>query len=151
MMMLPTGSVVLVLDQARSGGAQFWGLLAVLLATAAWGVDNTLSRALAERDPSQVVMAKAALGATAAGILVHEHTHEVLEHERAHRHDDGHHDHLHDQCPLWSTVIGTGMGPFGTHMPMGPIHITFIVIEGLAYSTLHRQSPICDSFKHSVE
>jgi hypothetical protein len=37
----------------------------VLLATAAWGVDNTLSRALAERDPGQVVMAKALLGATA--------------------------------------------------------------------------------------
>ena len=68
MALLLAGGVVLVLDQglsAGAGAAQLWGLLAVLLATAAWGVDNTLSRALAERDPGQVVMAKAALGATA--------------------------------------------------------------------------------------
>ena len=45
------------------------GLLAVLLATVAWGVDNTLSRGLAERDPSQVVMAKASLGAAATACL----------------------------------------------------------------------------------
>jgi hypothetical protein len=32
-------------------------------------MDNTLSRALAERDPSQVVMAKAALGAIAMLLL----------------------------------------------------------------------------------
>jgi drug/metabolite transporter (DMT)-like permease len=51
------------------GGAQLMGLLAVLLATAAWGVDNTLSRALAERDPGQVVLAKAVLGATATSAL----------------------------------------------------------------------------------
>lgn len=44
-------------------------LLAVLLSTAAWGVDNTLSRTLAERDPGQVVLAKAALGAAAATLL----------------------------------------------------------------------------------
>ncbi len=69
MLLLLTGGVVLVLDQARGGDAQLAGLLAVLVATAAWGVDNTLSRALAERDPSQIVMAKASLGATAAGLL----------------------------------------------------------------------------------
>jgi drug/metabolite transporter (DMT)-like permease len=44
-------------------------LLAVLVATAAWGLDNTLSRALAERDPGQVVLAKAVLGATATSFL----------------------------------------------------------------------------------
>lgn len=65
MLLLLIGGMVLVLDQGRSGGVQAWGLVAVLLATAAWGVDNTLSRALAERDPSQVVMAKAALGVLA--------------------------------------------------------------------------------------
>ena len=53
---------------AGLGVAMRYGVLdpviaAVLLATAAWGVDNTLSRALAERDPGQVVMAKALLGA----------------------------------------------------------------------------------------
>jgi drug/metabolite transporter (DMT)-like permease len=65
MALLLAGGMVLVLDQGRAGGAQLWGLLAVLLATAAWGVDNTLSRALAERDPGQVVLAKALLGSTA--------------------------------------------------------------------------------------
>jgi len=47
MALLLAGGMVLVLDQGRAGGSQLWGLLAVLLATAAWGVDNTLSRALA--------------------------------------------------------------------------------------------------------
>ena len=62
MLLLVAGGAVLVLDQGQLSGAQLGGLLAVLAATAAWGVDNTLSRALAERDPSQVVMAKALLG-----------------------------------------------------------------------------------------
>lgn len=69
MALLLAGGMVLVVDQGRAGGAQLWGLLAVLLATAAWGVDNTLSRALAERDPGQVVMAKALLGTTATSAL----------------------------------------------------------------------------------
>ncbi len=63
--LLLAGGMVLVIDQGRGGDAQLAGLLAVLLATAAWGVDNTLSRALAERDPGQVVLAKAALGSAA--------------------------------------------------------------------------------------
>jgi len=69
MALLLAGGMVLVLDQGRAGGTQLWGLLAVLLATAAWGVDNTLSRALAERDPGQVVMVKALLGASATVLL----------------------------------------------------------------------------------
>ena len=69
MLLLLTGAVLLVLDQGRQGGAQLFGLLAVLVATAAWGVDNTLSRALAERDPGQVVLVKAALGAGATAVL----------------------------------------------------------------------------------
>ena len=69
MALLLSGAVVLVLDQQRGGGMQLWGLLAVAVATAAWGVDNTLSRGLAERDPSQVVMAKGALGASATALL----------------------------------------------------------------------------------
>ena len=69
MLLLLAGGLVLVLDQGRSGGGQALGLLAVLLATAAWGADNTLSRALAERDPSQVVMVKAALGASATALI----------------------------------------------------------------------------------
>ncbi|MFP5412913.1 MAG: DMT family transporter [Gammaproteobacteria bacterium] len=69
LLLLLAGGVVLVLDQGRDGGAQLWGLLAVILATAAWGIDNTLSRALAERDPGQVVLLKSALGAAATAIL----------------------------------------------------------------------------------
>ena len=69
MAVLLAGGMVLVLDQGRAGGAQLWGLLAVLLATAAWGVDNTLSRSLAERDSGQVVMVKALLGASATALL----------------------------------------------------------------------------------
>jgi drug/metabolite transporter (DMT)-like permease len=69
MVLLLGGGVALLIDQGRSGGAQLGGLLAVLLATAAWGLDNTLSRVLAERDPGQVVLAKSALGAAATSVL----------------------------------------------------------------------------------
>lgn len=60
--LLTAGGMVLVLDRAQTGGVQLFGLLAVLAATAAWGLDNSVSRGLAERDPSQVVAAKSALG-----------------------------------------------------------------------------------------
>jgi drug/metabolite transporter (DMT)-like permease len=69
MLLLLAGAVLLVLDQGRVGEAKVWGLLAVLLAAAAWGLDSTLSRALAERDPGQVVLAKAAIGAAATTVL----------------------------------------------------------------------------------
>jgi drug/metabolite transporter (DMT)-like permease len=69
MCLLLAGGMLLVLDQGRSGGVGLPGMLAVLVATAAWGVDNTLSRTLAERDPSQVVMLKAALGAAVTALL----------------------------------------------------------------------------------
>ena len=69
MLLLLAGGVALVLDQGRSGSTQLWGMLAVLVATAAWGMDNTLSRALAERDPGQVVLRKAAIGAAATTLL----------------------------------------------------------------------------------
>jgi drug/metabolite transporter (DMT)-like permease len=69
MLLLLAGGVALVLDQGRNNSGQALGLLAVLVATAAWGADNTLSRALAERDPGQVVMLKAALGATATLLI----------------------------------------------------------------------------------
>ena len=69
MALLLAGGAALVLDQSRAGTPQLWGLLAVLLATLAWGADNTLSRTLAERDPGQVVLAKAVLGSSATGLL----------------------------------------------------------------------------------
>lgn len=67
--LLLAGGVLLILDQGLASGGQWVGLLAVLAATAAWGTDNTLSRALAERDPGQVVLAKSVLGATATMLL----------------------------------------------------------------------------------
>jgi drug/metabolite transporter (DMT)-like permease len=69
MALLTLGGILLVLDRAESGGGQMGGLLAVAAATAAWGVDNSLSRALAERDPGQVVMWKGALGAFVTALL----------------------------------------------------------------------------------
>lgn len=69
MLLLMVGGVLLILNQGRDGGAGVLGLLAVMLATAAWGLDNTLSRTLAERDPGQVVLAKAVLGAIATSML----------------------------------------------------------------------------------
>ncbi|MGE0429835.1 MAG: EamA family transporter [Hydrogenophaga sp.] len=64
-LLLLAGGVVLVVEQGLAGQVQLLGLLAVLLATVAWGVDNTLSRGVAERDPGQVVWAKALLGTCA--------------------------------------------------------------------------------------
>ena len=62
MLLLTSGSMVLVLQAGSHGGTSARGLLAVMSATLAWGVDNTLSRAVADRDPGQVVMYKAGLG-----------------------------------------------------------------------------------------
>lgn len=70
MLALLAGGVLLVADQARGGQpASALGLLAVLMASAAWGTDNALSRRLADRDPGQVVLAKSALGASCALML----------------------------------------------------------------------------------
>lgn len=69
MLLLLTGGLVLVLDRGLNGGVQLLGMLAVLVATAAWGIDNTLSRALAERDPGQVVLGKSLLGAGTTALL----------------------------------------------------------------------------------
>jgi drug/metabolite transporter (DMT)-like permease len=69
MALLTLGGMALVLDRAEGGASQMLGLLAVMVATAAWGVDNTLSRAVADRDPGQVVMFKGAIGAIATTLL----------------------------------------------------------------------------------
>ena len=69
MAMLLAGGVALVLDQGTVGGGQALGLLAVLGATAAWGVDNTLSRGVAERDPGQVVLGKSLMGAAITAVI----------------------------------------------------------------------------------
>jgi len=69
MLLLMAGGMLLVVDRGLNGGLEVLGLFAVLAATASWGIDNTLSRALAERDPGQVVLAKSALGAMATAAL----------------------------------------------------------------------------------
>lgn len=66
---LLAGSVVLALEQGLQGQAQLLGLAAVVLATAAWGLDNSLSRGVADRDPGQVVLAKSGLGVLATAAL----------------------------------------------------------------------------------
>lgn len=67
--LLLAGGTLLVIDQGLGGQVQLLGLLAVALATVAWGVDNTLSRGVAERDPGQVVLVKTALGAGITAVL----------------------------------------------------------------------------------
>lgn len=69
MTLLLAGGGLLVLEQHQRGAVQVAGLVAVLIATVAWGADNTVSRALADRDPGQVVLAKALLGSMAACAL----------------------------------------------------------------------------------
>ena len=63
------GGIVLVLEQGLAGQVQLLGLLAVTVATIAWGIDNTLSRGVADRDPGQVVMVKAVLGTVATLLM----------------------------------------------------------------------------------
>lgn len=69
MALLTLGGMALLVNPSRAGSGHAIGLVAVLAATAAWGVDNALSRAVAERDPGQVVMFKGALGAAATLLL----------------------------------------------------------------------------------
>jgi drug/metabolite transporter (DMT)-like permease len=71
-LLLLAGGALLVLDQGLAGGvggAGTAGLIAVAAATVAWGVDNALSRGVAERDPGQVVMAKGLLGGSATALV----------------------------------------------------------------------------------
>jgi drug/metabolite transporter (DMT)-like permease len=63
------GAMTLIVDQGAAGTTRLAGILAVAGATAAWALDNTLSRSLASRDPGQVVFAKATLGALATAAL----------------------------------------------------------------------------------
>ncbi len=69
MLLLLAGGLALIADQGFTGNVQLLGLLAVLGATAAWGLDNTLSRGVADRDPAQVVLAKSVVGAATSTAL----------------------------------------------------------------------------------
>ena len=82
--LLAAGGVLLVLDRVDVAGSasrietvvvSVLGLAAVAIATLAWGIDNTLSRPLAERDPGRVVAGKSVLGVlctTMLAAIVHE-------------------------------------------------------------------------------
>ena len=59
-----TGGALLVFDGRAASVAAGWGALAVAVATLAWAGDNVVGRPLADRDPTQVVRAKGALGAS---------------------------------------------------------------------------------------
>lgn len=63
------GGCILIFDQGKGNMLELLGALAVLGATVAWGIDNTLSRAVAERDPGQVVLAKSAMGAALTAVV----------------------------------------------------------------------------------
>jgi drug/metabolite transporter (DMT)-like permease len=69
MCLLTAGGAALIADHGMAGDIGLPGLLAVLGATAAWGLDNTLSRGVALRDPGQVVLVKSLLGVLATSLL----------------------------------------------------------------------------------
>lgn len=63
-----SGGVLMTVDAAGLSLGRSLGGLAVLGATLAWAVDNTLTRGLAALDPVRVVGAKGALGAGLTGV-----------------------------------------------------------------------------------
>jgi drug/metabolite transporter (DMT)-like permease len=58
------GGAVLVLGGGSTGSVSVAGTLAILAATLGWALDNTLTRPLADLNPSTVVLGKALVGAT---------------------------------------------------------------------------------------
>jgi drug/metabolite transporter (DMT)-like permease len=67
--LMTLGGAVLVGESSSGGVSQMLGLLAVLGATISWALDNSLSRGFADVDPSQVVLAKSAIG-TSCTLLI---------------------------------------------------------------------------------
>jgi len=63
LLLMTAGGVALTLDAALKTEWNALGALAIAGATAAWALDNTLTRSLAEQDPVRVVAGKGALGA----------------------------------------------------------------------------------------
>ena len=66
---MAAGGAALTLDSSASGSFGLFGVLAVAGATAAWALDNTWTRPLAERDPFQVILVKGALGASLTTVV----------------------------------------------------------------------------------
>ena len=69
LLLLTAGAIALLFDASQAGTGQLLGLIAVVVATMAWGADDALSRALADRDPGQVILFKGAAGAATTGAL----------------------------------------------------------------------------------
>jgi drug/metabolite transporter (DMT)-like permease len=66
MLSMLAGGTLLAVDVAQRSTPELLGVLAVVGATLAWAIDNTLTRGLAENDPLEVVAAKGALGGAAS-------------------------------------------------------------------------------------
>ncbi|MEP6861766.1 MAG: DMT family transporter [Deltaproteobacteria bacterium] len=67
--LMASGGAALSLDAALRGTGSVIGATAVLGATLAWALDNTLTQPLSDRQPFDVVAAKATLGAALTGVL----------------------------------------------------------------------------------
>ncbi len=63
------GALLVASSTLSSPPGAGWGALAVVGATLAWAADNAVGRPLADRDPSRVVLLKAAAGACASALL----------------------------------------------------------------------------------
>ncbi|HWL89406.1 MAG TPA: EamA family transporter [Polyangiaceae bacterium] len=63
LLMLVAGAI-LVPASARAATSTPWGLAAVMVATLAWAVDNTLTRPLSDLDPMGIIVRKASFGAS---------------------------------------------------------------------------------------
>ncbi len=68
LVLMAAGGATLALDAASSAGWSALGSVAVAGATAAWALDNAMTRGLAEQDPVVVVAGKGALGSTMTGV-----------------------------------------------------------------------------------
>jgi drug/metabolite transporter (DMT)-like permease len=67
--LMTAGGCLLVARGAGGSAGSVLGALAIVAATAAWAGDNAVGRPLSDRDPAHVVLAKAALGASASACL----------------------------------------------------------------------------------
>jgi len=66
--LMTLGGAALALGGGGHTPWHLWGIAAVALATLGWGIDNTLSRGLAQQDPVLVIGWKGTLGALATAV-----------------------------------------------------------------------------------
>jgi drug/metabolite transporter (DMT)-like permease len=67
-LMLAAGGLLALRTQG-GGSSTVWGLVALVIATLSWGIDNTLTRPLSDFDPRAVVFWKATLGAGLSAVV----------------------------------------------------------------------------------